>query len=286
MKQTNKKLSIIIAHYAPESGGDCDGVLQRTIEQIIRQQDAAQCEVLIADDGSPAHRAITQRAQGTPVSDGRLLYTLSGDALTAWCAENGIDDALISQWLYLPKTRPPAMSKARLWNLATGKAAASRLLFLDDDNLFIGDKNITNLLALSGSYQVIFGQVADRSGRYRSFQSQRVQGTTFMLTKEIYQRMGGFGEWTEATSSGIDSDLWWKLYREYQSGRSFRACYTSEVRTEDTCSKRWAAWTGWFRRRAVIKAFKREHGCRNYRKAKFNPSRIKANWMENLSKQE
>ncbi len=280
------ELSIIIAHYAPQQSGPCDGVLQRTLHQIAHQKMAEQCEILIADDGSPAHRDIMNRVEGTPVADGRLLYTLSGERLEKWCAENGTDEKLISKWLYLPKTEPPAMSKSRLWNLAAKKAGASRLLFLDDDNIFLGEENIRNLLDLSTKYQVVFGQVADRSGRFRPYESQRVQGTTFMLNSEILQRIGGFGEWTEATSSGIDSDLWWQLYKEYQANHSFRACYTSQVQTQDTCSKRWAAWTGWFRRRAVVKAFKREHGCRNYRNSKFNPSRIKTNWMENKIEQE
>ncbi len=281
MTRNEVKLSIIIAHYAPQQSGSCDRILHRTLEQIARQKNSAQCEILIADDGSPAHREITNRVQGKPVSDGRLLYVLNEKTLQDWCAKQGIDSTLISAWLYLPKTEPPAMSKARLWNLAAKQAIASNLLFLDDDNIFIGQKNIEHLLNLAQTYQVVFGQVADRSGRFRSFESQRVQGTTFMLTAEVLQSIGGFGEWTEATSSGIDSDLWWKLYREYKTNRSFRACYTSRVQTQDRCSKRWAAWTGWFRRRAVVKAFKREHGCRNYRKSRYNPSRVKARWMEN-----
>ncbi len=280
------KLSIIIAHYAPRQSGPCDGVLQRTLKQISGQLDADQCEIIIADDGSPAHRDIMKRVQGTPVADGRLLYTLKDTALQNWCAEQGIENTRLSGWLYLPKSDPPAMSKARLWNLAAEQAKARFLLFLDDDNIFYGKQNIRHLLTLSADYRVVFGQVADRSGRFRSYESERVQGTTFMLHADILRQIGGFGEWTEATSSGIDSDLWWKLYREYETNRSFRACYTSRVQTQDTCSKRWAAWTGWFRRRAVITAFKREHGCRNYRKSKFNPSRVKANWMENQTETE
>ena len=37
-----------------------------------------------------------------------------------------------------------------------------------------------------------------------------------------------------------------------------------------------------FRHRAVRKEFEIIHGCKNYRNPKYNPSRIKSNWLKNL----
>ena len=52
----------------------------------------------------------------------------------------------------------------------------------------------------------------------------------------------------------------------------------------DSCSKRWKPYIKqFFRHRAVKKEFNKVHGCPNYRSIKDNPSRIKSNWMDNLT---
>ena len=38
----------------------------------------------------------------------------------------------------------------------------------------------------------------------RSYNSYRVQGTTIATKKEILNKIGGFGEWTEEYSCGVD----------------------------------------------------------------------------------
>jgi hypothetical protein len=126
--------------------------------------------------------------------------------------------------------------------------------------------------------------VQDSNGRYRSYTSNRVQGTTIAVKKEVIKNAGGFGDWTEVISSAVDSDIWWKLYWYFQKNPDLKACYTSQFQTVDSCSKRWKPHIKqFFRHSAVKKEFNKIHGCPNYRNPSDNPSRIKSNWMVDLT---
>ena len=130
---------------------------------------------------------------------------------------------------------------------------------------------------------MVIGQVQDSNGRLRPYSSYRVQGTTFAVKKEIIKKVGGFGEWTESVSSGVDSDIWWKLYHYFQKHPALKACYTSQIQTVDSCSKRWKPHIKQiFRHRAVRKEFYIIHGCPDYRSPKHNLARNKSNWLKDL----
>ena len=176
------------------------------------------------------------------------------------------------------------MSKARIGNAATSLASSDNLLFLDDDNYFISKNSIETILNLLKDYWLVFGQVKDSNGRYRPYTSKRVQGTTIAVKKEVIKNAGGFGDWTEEVSSAVDSDIWWKLYQYFQKNPDLKACYTSQFQTVDSCSKRWRPHIKlFFRHHAVKKEFNKIHGCSNYRNPKDNPSRVKSNWMVDLT---
>lgn len=176
------------------------------------------------------------------------------------------------------------MSKARIGNAATFLASSDNLLFLDDDNYFITENSIAVIVNLLKDYQLVIGQLQDSNGRYRTYSSNRVQGTTFAVKKDILQNTGGFGKWTEAVSSGVDSDIWWKLYHYFQKNPKLKACYTSQFQTVDSCSKRWKPHIKQiFRHRAVRKEFNKIHGCPDYRNPKHNPARNKSNWLKDLT---
>jgi hypothetical protein len=82
----------------------------------------------------------------------------------------------------------------------------------------------------------------------------------------------------------VDSDIWWKLYWYFQKNPDLKACYTSQFQTVDSCSKRWKPHIKqFFRHSAVKKEFNKIHGCPNYRNPSDNPSRIKSNWMVDLT---
>ena len=276
-------LSIIIAHYDPGNHLDCLNSFQKTLAEILAQKDKYKIEIIIADDGSVSNKNIIQNGADKINESGKNIYYLTGDKLVKWKIEKGYYYTEITHWLYLPKT-DPVMSKARIGNAATSLASSENLLFLDDDNYFITENSIAVIVNLLKEYQLVIGQIQDSNGRYRTYSSNRVQGTTFAVKKEILQNTGGFGEWTETVSSGVDSDIWWKLYHYFQKNPKLKACYTSEFQTVDSCSKRWKSHIKQiFRHRAVKKEFNKIHSCPDYRSPKHNPARNKSNWLKDLT---
>ena len=176
------------------------------------------------------------------------------------------------------------MSKARIGNAAVTITSSKNLFFLDDDNYFISENTIDTIIKLLKKYQLVFGQIQDNNGRLRSYSSNRVQGTTFGIIKHHIEEAGLFGKWTEKVSCGIDSDLWFKLYHHFQNNTHLQACYTSDIQTLDSCSKRWRTHIDtFFRNYALKKCFKKIHNCNNYRSTKNNPSRSKTNWIMDLT---
>ena len=139
-------------------------------------------------------------------------------------------------------------------------------------------------MSLFEEYDFIVGQIKDNSGRYRAYTSNRVQGTTIALKKNIILAINGFGEWTEEHSCGIDGDLWIKLYNYFSKDNSLKACYTNSISTYDSHSKRWGKYTKIFKEWNLRKAFKTIHNCKNFRNKKYNLSRNKSLWIDNLIK--
>ena len=276
-------ISIIIAHYDPGNHADCLHSFHKTLSTLSNQQSNLDIEIIIGDDGSPNNEYFVLHHTSEIDQSGKAIFCLEGEELNQWKTEHAYDYSRLKIWLYSPKINQ-AMHKARLGNAAMQFAQSENLLFLDDDNYFISNNSLEKIINLLNNYHLIFGQVQDSNGRFRSYSSHRVQGTTFAVKKKVIQNAGGFGEWTEAVSSGVDSDIWWKLYQYFQKHPQLKACYTSQIQTVDSCSKRWKPFIkNFFRHHAVSKEFNKVHGCINYRKPKYNPSRIKSNWLEDLT---
>ena len=275
-------LSIIIAHYTPENNQECEYAFKKNLENIHNQKFDFPIEVIIADDGSVCNNSILEYDTEIITQDDMKIYRMHGNNLENWLKEKNFHFPEISNWLYLPKIKQ-CMSKARLWNIAVNLAKGDRLFFLDDDNYFISNNSIEKINKLFDKHDIICGQVQDNSGRIRPFSSHRVQGTTFGVKKNILKNVGGFGEWTEAVSSGIDSDIWWKLYQYAMKNKNISVVFTENIRTIDACSKRWKPFISQlFRHKAVAKLFYKIHGCKNYRNVKSNPSRDKTTWMKKI----
>ena len=277
-------LSIIIAHYDPGNHQSYRESFYKTLSQIESQKGDYEIEVLIADDGSVTHQDI--QSLGSPIikQDERIIYQLKGNALSTWKRENDFNYSSISHWLYLPKIEP-MMSKARIGNTAIAKTSSENLFFLDDDNFFISENTVETIINLLKEFQFVIGQIQDKNGRFRPYSSRRVQGTTFGVKKETIIEAGLFGEWTETVSCGVDSDIWWKFYHYFQKNPHLQACYTPDIQTLDSCSKRWRPFINTiFRNRKLKKAFYKEHNCPNYNSPKHNPSRNKQFWIINLFK--
>jgi len=274
-------LSIIIAHYNPGDHPTCLEAFHKTISTINHLNYSI--EIIIADDGSITNKSIPILTKSIINQNDKNIFHLYGEALETWKKENGFDYPMIKHWLYLPKNEQ-VMGKARITNASIMLAKSNNLFFLDDDNYFISKNPITTIMKLFNEYQLIIGQIKDHNGHFRPYSSNRVQGTTFGIKKEIIINSGMFGEWTEQTSSGVDSDIWWKLYHYFIKNSTLKGCYTSEIQTIDSCSKRWRPFIkSFFRKRKLMKAFAKQHQCQNYNKVKYNPSRNKKKWLINLS---
>ena len=238
-------LSLIIAHYNPGNNPACVSSFRKTLQEIKYQRENFNIEVIICDDGSKDNEDILSYNPQVINRNGRDIFDLSTSILDNWLKKNNYDYSEISHWLFLPKDKI-CMSKARLWNTAIELSKSENLFFLDDDNYFISMNSISTILELFDKYEVVFGQIQDKSGRFRNFESNRVQGTTFGIKKSVINDINGFGEWTEKTSCGIDSDLWLKLYNHFKNNNEFKACFTNSIQTIDSFSKRWKPFINTF----------------------------------------
>jgi len=277
------KLSIIIAHYYPNTT-DYVNPLFKTLDAIDKDYNKNNnLEVIIADDGSHYSKSIVDNYSkkiDIP-NDIRDIYVLENEKLNSFLNKYSIEYDFIKKWVYLPKLIK-CMAKSRVLNHASDLSSNEQLLFLDDDNYFISDNSAENTLVLFDKYDFIVGQIKDNNGRLRQFSSNRVQGTTIAIKKDILLSIGGFGEWTEEYSCGIDSDLWIRIYNYFNEHQTLQACYTNKVSTYDSHSKRWGKFTKIFKEWNIRKKFKELYSCKNYKKAAFNPSRKKELWIENL----
>ena len=278
-----KDLSIIIAHYQPENFNDLNPLLE-TIKTIETQNSHYNIEIIISDDGSFYSKEIIDNYSIIKEisNHNRHCYIWNENMLAKWLKMNNISTQLISNWVYIPKSDPPSMSKSRTLNQSVALASSDNLLFLDDDNYFISQDSINALIKLLNEYSLVIGQVKDNNGRLRSYESNRVQGTTISMKKNIFDSINGFGEWTEKFSCGVDSDLWIKLYNYFLKNNDLKACYTNKVSTFDSQSKRWKKYTKFFKEWSLKKEFYKIHNCKNYKSAKSNLSRQKHLWLENL----
>ena len=276
-------LSIIIAHYYPNSS-EYKNPLIKTLETINNEyQLNKNLEVIIADDGSSySNSIINNYSMKIDIeNDSRDIYVLMHEKLKTFLIENSIDFPFIKAWVYLPKTIK-CMSKARVLNYAYELSSNDNLLFLDDDNYFISDNSINHTLDLFNQYSFIIGQIKDNNQRFRSYSSNRVQGTTIAIKKNILIKIKGFSIWTEEFSCGIDSDLWIRIYNYFQSNKTLKACYTNKLSTYDSHSKRWGKFTKIFKDFYIKKKFKDLYGIKNYKKGYYNHSRKKELWIDNL----
>ena len=277
------KISIIISHYYPDTK-DFKNPLLETLKSINKEnQDSKNFEVIIADDGSHYSKSIIDNySKKIKIkNDSRSIYLAEDESLNHFLKKNFIQYDFIKKWVYLPKLKS-CMSKSRVLNYAVKKSSFENLLFLDDDNYFISDNSIEDTMKLFNDYNFIVGQIKDNNGRLRKFTSSRVQGTTIAINKKILLDVGGFGEWTEEFSCGIDSDLWIRLF-DYYKHNQFNACYTNKLSTYDSHSKRWGKYTSLFKDFRLKKKFYEMYNCKNYKNKKYNNSRNKELWIKNLT---
>jgi len=282
MKMNNYDLSIIIAHYLPNKLKYSNPLI-KTLNLIAEQKENFNIEVIIADDGSNYTKHIQSNYDKIIENNksDRKIYYIESDKINDLITNLKLKNNLINKWVYLPKDKQ-CMSKARVINASVKLSNSSNLLFLDDDNYFISSNTIKNINQLLNQYNLIIGQIKDNNGRLRGYSSNRVQGTTIAINKKILIESGGFGEWTESFSCGVDSDLWIKLYNYFNKNLHLKACYTDKISTFDSQSKRWKKYTKFFKEWNLKRKFNEMYNCKNYKSVKSNLSRNKKLWIDNL----
>ncbi|OUW62670.1 MAG: hypothetical protein CBD58_01465 [bacterium TMED198] len=280
------QLSIIIAHFDPGNNIEYKNAFIKTLKSIKSQCQFNDLEVVIADDGSH-YSPDYLSSQNTKFYNNEAYHELSQNEFNVILEKYYNDKEIgstIDRWIILPK-KSNKMYKPRILNICANECSSDFIFFLDDDNYFVSNKSVSSIIKLSKQYNIIFGQVIDKNGRARPYSSNRVQGTTFGLNKKIFNNIGGYGEWTIDLSNGVDSDIWWKMFKYFKQNKNIKACYTSEIQTVDTCSKRWSLFTSnFFRKSKLKKAFRKKYQCKNYRNKVYNPSRNKALWIDDLTR--
>ena len=273
-------LSIIIAHFKPR---DLTGnPLIKTITEINNQKDQYKIEIIIADDGSLYDYPFEENYSSIGSFKEKDVYILDDKILKEFLLGQDLDIKGISKWAHYPKINN-SMNKAFITNCAVNISKSKNLLLLDDDNYFISKKSIESLVKLFENYDLVFGQIKDNNNRYRSYESYRVQGTTIGIKKNIFNEIGGLGEWTSEFSCAVDSDFWIKLYNYYNQYK-ISGCYTNQISTYDSFSKRWKKYTKFFKEIRLKKKFNKLYSCKNYKSYRSNYSRQKKLWLDNLIK--
>tara|TARA_B100001996_G_scaffold264342_1_gene206230 strand:- start:4527 stop:5360 length:834 start_codon:yes stop_codon:yes gene_type:complete len=273
-------LSIIIAHFKPR---DLIGnPLIKTINEINNQKGECKIEIIIADDGSFYDYPFEKKYSSISCFKEKDVYLLNDKILKEFLLAQGLDIKGISKWAHYPKINN-SMNKAFITNCAVNISKSKNLLLLDDDNYFISKNSIESLVKLFENYDLVFGQIKDNNNRYRSYDSHRVQGTTIGIKKNIFNEVGGLGEWTSEFSCAVDSDFWIKLYNYYNKYK-INGCYTNQISTYDSFSKRWKKYTKFFKEIRLKKKFNKLYSCKNYKSYRSNYSRQKKLWLDNLIK--
>ncbi len=278
----NYDLSIIIAHFIPEKFQGKNPLI-KTLDIIKDQAKNLKIEIIIADDGSfYTNDILNNFSRKNKIKDDiRDFYYLEDKKLSRFLSTINIKNHLITKWVYLPKLIK-CMSKAKTMNFATKISQGDHLLFLDDDNYFISKNSIFNIVELFKEYDFIVGQIKDNNNRLRKYESNRVQGTTIGIKKNIFNKINGFGQWTEEFSCGVDSDFWIKVYNHFKQNENLKACYSNKFSTYDSYSKRWKRFTKFLQDIKLKRKFNELYKCKNYKSPRLNFSRQKKLWMDNL----
>tara|TARA_B100001142_G_scaffold113394_1_gene115463 strand:+ start:5688 stop:6521 length:834 start_codon:yes stop_codon:yes gene_type:complete len=273
-------LSIIIAHFKPRDL--ISNPLIKTISEINNQKGEYKIEIVIADDGSLYDYPFEKKYSSISCFKEKDVYLLNDKILKEFLLAQSLDIKGISKWVHYPKINN-SMNKAFITNCAVNISKSKNLLLLDDDNYFISKNSIESLVKLFENYDLVFGQIKDNNNRYRSYDSHRVQGTTIGIKKNIFNKVGGLGEWTSEFSCAVDSDFWIKLYNYYNEYK-INGCYTNQISTYDSFSKRWKKYTKFFKEIRLKKKFNKLYSCKNYKSYRSNYSRQKKLWLDNLIK--
>ena len=132
------------------------------------------------------------------LNDERDVYYLEGEKLEKFKNSIMVKNDLIKKWVYLPKIKQ-CMSKARITNYAATLSKSDNLFFLDDDNYFLSDNSINEIINLFKKYDFIVGQIMDNNKKVRTYKNGVLKTYAYPLTTAFdkvkigMNRLGGGG---------------------------------------------------------------------------------------------
>lgn len=269
-------ISVIIAHYAPINR--CDfyfSLLKRTVESVRHQNYKDEIQIILCDDGSNWSKELQ----------------ISGDIniLNKPFINNKLRELDIDIYLALPDVN--LYRGIKLKRKAFELAKFNKIIVLDDDHPLISKESLARFDYFLNNYKYVRGRVIGPRGLPQLYLSKNAQGTTYGLTKDSYNEVGGFGTYLDDNGIGEDNDILWKMYCKYKDSFPKMACWAGEITTRDLASNRWAERADfnisggyevrYQREVAFVNKFKQIYGIHPRFK---NPSRQKRKWVEIGSK--
>ncbi len=222
-------ISVIISHYEPSKDITiCRRFLSRTIESVRNQHVNFEVEIIICDDGSFWSQNIC--GENRDLIDMKKEQIINNRLLC---------DLDVDRYIYLYNNN--AYRRVKIQHIAFLTSKFNKIVALDDDHPLYFKKSLSRFYHYLDKYEFVRGRIIKSNGMPQTFFTRNVQGTTYGLTKSLYKKMGGFGEYLFDNSCGDDDDLNWKVYNilfnNYPDKR--RACYAGEIITRDQLTSRW-----------------------------------------------
>lgn len=237
-------------------------MLRDTVASLRAQRFRGTVEIAVCDDGSAW-------AEGL-LPAGRDHVVLDRAALRAEPRTADLDvDILVAG------ARTDSFRKAILWNIAARATTADALVFFDDDHRLARRGDLARFARYLDRYEFVAGRIQEKSGAFRRYDDPKVQGTTIAMRRDLFDRIGGFGEYTSEWGHGVDTDLYWRVYCELGEaprGRR-RAVYAGEILTRNAPGSRRKRLAS---EEAYCAGFLQRHGVH----PRENPSRNKTAWFD------
>jgi hypothetical protein len=222
-------LTVVISHFAPPDDTDIyRNLLLLTIHSVRSQKVNFEVEIIICDDGSAWSSSLS----------------LSGDDIRDLCREElrslkEFEDLDVDRYLYIGSG--DKYYRARLLHLAYSTARFFKIVSLDDDNPLTKRDALSRFYKYLDHYVFVRGRIIGPGGIPQLFSTTAVQGSTVGFTRQLYEKIGGLGNYLFQGLSGADDDLTWKIFSELRESfpHTKMACYAGEIVTQDLMSGRW-----------------------------------------------
>lgn len=222
----SNNIDVFITHFDPDKSTlRYRKILKRNIKSIRNQKFNGKINIIVADDGS-------QWSEELAPAEGYKTYSKEEILKNEILRDLDID-------LYIIKKREESFGKAPLLNFAVKQTTSENLIFLDDDHPFLTKKSVSKYFTHLKKYDFVLGSLINQNWRVRRFHYSLVQGTNFGLSRNLFNRIQGFGEHTSQWGCGVDPDLFWRIYEDLSKDSTKKAIFDPFIITRDIAKGRW-----------------------------------------------